>query len=233
MNEHGLLHLSVQFAHYALVIMAIVYTFRIRWILGFKAGKERQASTGTPGRTDPKKGYMYSLANIMMPWAMESTRKKFFLYVQFVIFHLGVVAAIVQTFTLPFATKLHQHPIGGIAFTVIIGLAFLVGVYRIFRRIFDKYIRAISSPDDHFSLWLLTVWFFFGTLAAGYPVDKMTAIGMDGNLAMIIFFFMTAFFLLYVPFSKISHYLYYPFTRFYFGKSMGHRGVFPIVRKNA
>jgi cytochrome d ubiquinol oxidase subunit I len=41
---------------------------------------------------------------------------------------------------------------------------------------------------------------------------------------------LTAFFLVYVPFSKISHYLYYPFTRYYFGKSMGHRGVFPMRR---
>jgi hypothetical protein len=41
---------------------------------------------------------------------------------------------------------------------------------------------------------------------------------------------LTAFFLVYVPFSKISHYLYYPFTRFYFGKTMGYRGVYPIRR---
>jgi hypothetical protein len=41
---------------------------------------------------------------------------------------------------------------------------------------------------------------------------------------------MTAFFLIYVPFSKISHYLYYPFTRYYLGKSLGYRGVFPIRR---
>jgi hypothetical protein len=31
-----------------------------------------------------------------------------------------------------------------------------------------------------------------------------------------------------VPFSKISHYLYYPFTRYYLGKSLGYRGVYPI-----
>jgi hypothetical protein len=36
----------------------------------------------------------------------------------------------------------------------------------------------------------------------------------------------------YVPFSKISHYLYYPFTRYYFGKSMGYRGVYPLKRSS-
>ena len=47
---------------------------------------------------------------------------------------------------------------------------------------------------------------------------------------MLAYFFLTAFFLIYVPFSKISHYLYYPFTRYYLGKSLGRRGVFPMKR---
>jgi hypothetical protein len=47
---------------------------------------------------------------------------------------------------------------------------------------------------------------------------------------LMLYFILTAFFLIYVPFSKISHYLYYPFTRFYFGRTMGHRGVYPIKR---
>jgi hypothetical protein len=49
---------------------------------------------------------------------------------------------------------------------------------------------------------------------------------------LILFFGLTAFFLIYVPFSKISHYLYYPFARFLLGKTLGHRGVYPRkVRK--
>ena len=42
------------------------------------------------------------------------------------------------------------------------------------------------------------------------------------------YFLLTAFFLVYVPFSKISHYIFYPFTRWYLGKTLGHRGVYPI-----
>jgi len=51
-----------------------------------------------------------------------------------------------------------------------------------------------------------------------------------GEGILLAYFLLTAFFLVYVPFSKISHYLYYPFTRYYFGKSMGRRGVYPIER---
>ena len=45
---------------------------------------------------------------------------------------------------------------------------------------------------------------------------------------LLTYFLLTAFFLVYVPFSKISHYLYYPFTRYWLGRSLGYRGVFPI-----
>jgi nitrate reductase gamma subunit len=206
----------------ALAIMAIVYTFRIVWFLRFSAGKERQGQTGS-SRTTPTKGFVYSWANIAMPWAMESTRTKSFLYAQFVIFHLGVVAAITLSFVIPYGPGILENSAVVLIFQLFIGAACLVGILRFIRRVSDPYMRAISSPDDYFSLVLLTIWFFFGVLAA------------PNNLAqsewhLLTFFLLTAFFLIYVPFSKISHYLYYPFTRYYFGKTMGYRGVYPIKR---
>jgi nitrate reductase gamma subunit len=106
---------------------------------------------------------------------------------------------------------------------VVIGAAFLVGVGRIVRRVTNPYMRAISSPDDYFSLVLLTVWFFFAFLSV--PNDTSA-----GEWPLIAYFSIATFFLIYVPFSKISHYLYYPFTRYYLGKTMGHRGVYPLGR---
>jgi nitrate reductase gamma subunit len=97
---------------------------------------------------------------------------------------------------------------------------------RIIRRVSNVYIRAISSPDDYFSLILLTFWFAFAFLAA--PNDLS-----GGEGIMLTYFLMTALFLVYVPFSKISHYIYYPFTRTYMGRHFGRRGVFPIRRKPA
>ena len=209
----------------ALAFMALVYLTRIAWFLRFKAGKERQAPTGRPGTTVTK-GVLYSWANIAMPWAMESTRTKPFLYAQFVVFHLGVVAAIGLSFVIPYWPWILE--IGAVVPTlqVLIGAACLVGVLRILRRARNPYMRAISTPDDHFSLWLLTVWFLFAFLA----VPNSTANG-EGHL--LVYFLLTAFFLIYVPFSKISHYLYYPFTRYYVGKTLGYRGVFPMVRSKA
>jgi nitrate reductase gamma subunit len=206
----------------ALLIMAVVYTLRIRWLLSFKAPKERQAPTGNPNAT-PRKGYIYSWSIIGMPWVMESSRKKMFFYVTFVVFHIGVVAAIGLSFIIPYLPGMLKIPGMIVLIQVFTGAACLIGVYRLLRRIFSPYIRALSSPDDYFSILLLTVWFAFATLAAPNDISK-------GEGIMLTYFLMTAFFLIYVPFSKISHYLYYPFTRFWFGRSMGRRGVYPIER---
>jgi len=219
----------LEFAHtlhwYALAFMGLVYTLRLFWFFKrFNAGGERQAATGIPGRTNPNKGIAYSLGNVAMPWAMESSRSKPLFYAQFVAFHLGVTAAILLLFVIPLAPGLLENPAVVLAFRIPIGAAFLVGLLRIVRRFSDKYIRAISTPDDYFSLMLLTVWFFFAFLA----VPNSTA---NGEWHLLGYFFLATFFLVYVPFSKISHYLYYPFTRYYLGKSLGHRGVFPLFRR--
>lgn len=205
----------------ALLFMALVYTTRIIWFLRFKAGKERQPPTGRSGTT-PRKGILYSWGIVAMPWVMESSRRNLFMWLQFVAFHLGVTAAILLSFVIPYAAGL-LTPAVATVFQVIIGAAFVVGILRIIRRVGSKYMRAISSPDDYFSLFLLTTWFAFAFLAAPNRSEQ-------GEGFLLTYFLMTAFFLVYVPFSKISHYLYYPFTRYYLGKTMGRRGVYPMER---
>lgn len=212
-SEHRLQELALGF-------MAVVYITRLIWLTRFKAGRERQPKTGLPG-TSMRRGILYSWANIAMPWAMESTRSRLFIYIQFAIFHLGVVAAIALSFIIPYGPGLLEVPLLVPVFQVVIGTACLMGLLRIIRRASDKYMRAISSPDDYFSLILLTVWFFFATLAVPNNRD-------GGEMILLVYFIMTAFFLVYVPFSKISHYLYYPFTRYYLGKTFGHRGTYPL-----
>jgi nitrate reductase gamma subunit len=226
MTESALLHFTKHTLHeLALITMVVVYTIRLVWFFRWKPGKERQPTTNKQAAPDVsrRKGILYSWGIIGMPWVMESSRTKLLLYAQFVLFHLGVVAAITLAFGLSMFPRLFE-PAGVVtAFRVFIGAAFLIGVMRIIRRLTSPMMRAISSPDDHFSLWLLTVWFFFAFLAA----PNNTA---GGEWHMITFFILSSFFLVYVPFSKISHYLYYPFTRMWFGKSMGYRGVYPLKR---
>ena len=85
--------------------------------------------------------------------------------------------------------------------------------------------RLISTPDDYFSLFTLTVWFGIGILCMAYITGHL-----EGEGYLIAYLYATSFFLVYVPFSKISHYLYYPFTRYWIGKTLGHRGSMPARR---
>jgi nitrate reductase gamma subunit len=205
----------------ALWFMAVVYALKIRWILRFPAGGDRQAPGNT--RTDGPTGAKRSLLSIAMPWTMGSTRQHPFLYAQFVVFHLGVAASILMSFVIPYAPGLIGDPAVIFALQALFALAALVGIIRLIRRLTDIYVRSISSPDDYFSMLLLIVWLMLSVTAAP---NRLTA----GEGSLLAYFLLTAFFLVYVPFSKISHYIYYPFARWYLGRTLGHRGVYPLVK---
>jgi len=202
----------------ALLFMSVVYIVRLVWIFRFKFKKERTFPAGSS-----KAGIGYSLMNIAMPWAMESTRKKPWFYVQFVIFHLGVTAAIMATFIIPYRPSFFEVKIAVKVFQVIIGAAFLVGILRLIRRLTNPALRLINTADDYFSLILMILFFAAGVLAVR---NKFRS----AEWPLFLFFGLTAFFLIYVPFSKICHYLYYPFTRYFLGRTLGHRGAIPPKR---
>lgn len=208
----------------ALAFMATVYLIRLRWLFKFKAGKERQPP-GNLERTTPMKGAMFSLANVAMPWMMESTRKGWLFYISFVLFHLGVVAGISLAFMSSLSPSVMATPAVAYVTGGFLAAAFLMGLIRITRRLVRPYMRLISSPDDYFSLFMLTVWFFVGVLAQAYLVGAL-----HNEMILVVYLLNTSFFLVYVPFSKISHYLYYPFTRYWLGRSLGHRGSMPYTR---
>jgi len=221
---------TIQIIHYAaLAVMVAVYVARIAWFLRFPAGKERQPPTGT-GRVRPTASIWYSWFNVANPRGMESYRRHWFLYLQFVVFHIGVVAAITMSFVIADFEGLMESAFVVGLFRVAIWAACAVGLLRILRRVGNRHLRAISSPDDYFSLILLTAWFAVAALAAPFGPAARQA---EGETLLILYYAVQTFFLLYVPFSKISHYLYYPFTRYYLGKSLGRRGVFPMTRSEA
>jgi nitrate reductase gamma subunit len=224
MNLH-----TIQIIHFvALGVMMLVYTLRIMWFLSFPAGKERQPPTGT-GSVQSKAGIWQSWLNVTNPRGMESYRKHWILWLQFVVFHLGGVAAITMSLVIDKFAGLMNYSVVVLLFQILIWGACAVGVMRIIRRFASKYMRAISSPDDYFSVILLTVWFAVAALAAPFGAPDLQA---EGNTLLFIYYAVQTFFLLYVPFSKISHYLYYPFTRYYLGKSLGRRGVWPLKPLN-
>ncbi len=224
-TEPGPLLHTVEIIHWAaLAVMAVVYTTRIAWLFRFRGTRDRQAP-GDLSRTTPMKGALHSLANVAMPWTMESTRKGFLFYLTFVLFHLGVVAGIGLAFLSTVARGFVSAPAVAAVSGAVLTAAFLVALYRLARRIARPVMRLISTPDDYFSLAMLTVWFALGILTQASLAGLLSGEGY-----LVAYLLLTSFFLLYVPFSKISHYLYYPFTRFWIGRTLGHRGSMPAFR---
>ncbi len=197
----------------ALSFLAIVYIFRIIWLFKFTYTKEKTYPAGSA-----KAGVIYSMMNIAMPWAMESSRKKPGFYVQFVLFHIGITAAITATFIIPYWPELFKIKAVVILFQVFVGAALIVGLMRLIRRISHPALRLISSLDDYASLILMILFCAAGVWAIPNRYET-------NEWPLIFFFAITAFLLVYVPFSKIGHYLYYPFSRYFLGKTMGHRGT--------
>jgi nitrate reductase gamma subunit len=202
----------------ALLFLLTVYIFRILWLNGFRPSRERTHPAGSERR-----GIAHSLLTISLPRSMEVTRKRPGLYVQFVVFHLGVTAAIAATFIIPYSPGLFRMKAVVLLFEVVLGAALIVGLMRFSRRLRDPSVRLISTPDDYFSLLLLIVYFAAAMLSV--PNRYATA-----EWPLLLFFGLTAFLLVYVPFSKMSHYLYYPLARYVLGKTLGHRGVLPPRR---
>jgi nitrate reductase gamma subunit len=128
-------------------------------------------------------------------------------------FHLGVFTTIFLSFAFTYA---HQWIMGTaravlIAF-IAVGLA--AGLARLVKRATRADMRAMSSFDDYFSISLVLGWEVTALLILA-PVDG----------AILAYFAVAFFLLLYEPFSKLRHYIYYPFARVFFGRTAARRGV--------
>lgn len=224
--DNTMLH-TAEIVHWiALGVMAIVYTLRLRWLFKFKAGADKSAP-GAPDVTDGRRGAWYSFFNVAMPWTMESARRGPFFYITFVLFHIGVVAGIALAFVSTLAPGFLRIPVVAWVVGGSCALALLISIYRMARRLLVPVMRLISTPDDYFSLAMLTAWFALGVATQAHLSGVA---GFESTVILVAYLYLTSFFLLYVPFSKISHYLYYPFTRIWIGRALGHRGSFPVVR---
>ncbi len=151
-------------------------------------------------------------------------QKKWYKWIEFAIFHIGVALAIIVSFVVSFGD---ESLIANSAFMpllrIVFSLSLIVTLIRLFRRIFSPVNRVISHPDDYFSIAMMVIWFF---LASYFVFD------INNSLVMGLYLLTTAFLIAYVPFSKMSHYILWPFSRYYFGKHFGHRGVYPKVKAN-
>jgi len=197
----------------ALGWMIIFYTIKAIKLSRLPMPWEQEEKKG-----NPSKGVMRSYASIFMPWAVESSRDHFWRWLGFALYHVACLVAIVNTFTFTFAPGI-MTPTVRLVFSILIAPAILIGFMKFYRRLSKPEIRHISTPDDYFSLLSLQLFFFTGIMA----------LMLNTPLWRSSYYIVTAMFLFYVPFSKISHYIYFFFARFLTGKRYGWRGIIPQI----
>ncbi len=189
----------------------LVLLYALRLIILFRRRLARDIASDAKGEI--WRGAVDAFVTIVAPWRMESTRKHWMRYVEFVVFHVGVLSNIVLSFVIAYSPDVLSVPVRGVAF-VLLAAAFVVGVVRLYRRASLAEMRAISSPDDYIAMVMVLLFSFTGLLSL---------LGWEPGI--VAYFIIAALFLVYEPFSKIRHYIYYPFARYFYGASFGRRGV--------
>lgn len=185
--------------------------YALRLIILFRRKPARDIASNARGEI--WRGAMDAFVAIVAPWKMESTRKHWMRYVEFLVFHLGIFVNIVLSFVISYAPGVLTAPVRGGAF-VWLAAAFVAGGLRLYRRATLAEMRVISSPDDYIAMVMVLLFLFTGLLSL---------LGWEPGL--VAYFVIAALFLVYEPFSKIRHYIYYPFARIFYGATFGRRGV--------
>ena len=204
----------IHFVEYELQAIALAWMVTVYAIKLYKLCCLPMPWEKAPARGSARRGAASSYASILNPWSRESSREHKGRWLEFGLYHVGALTAIVNTFTYPFAPQLMIDPVK-LVFAVLIAPAMVVGLIKLGRRILRPELRIVSTPDDYFALVSLQLFFFFAIMAllVGTPSWQLA------------YFLVTALFLFYVPFSKISHYIYFFFSHYLTGRRYGWRGV--------
>jgi hypothetical protein len=197
-----------------LLALAGLATGLIGIYLRYTETKRRPLPTDkSPVKGNISHGITYAFTAGMMPWAKESTRIHMIAYLRGIGFHVGIFAAIAAVILSPFWGALPPF-LAQILFWILM-LGAVLGAAGGVMRIAEHNLRGLSLPDDHFAVWLTTIFI----LVAGLALVNEAFVGLMYVVSAIMF--------IYIPLGKIRHCLYFFFSRLFFGKFFGRRAVFP------
>jgi hypothetical protein len=201
--------LLTQFTAAAAAIFCITaFALRLRTFTRLTLPGDRSTPKG-----DPAKGVAYALTLGMMPWAKESTRRHALAYLRGVGFHLAVFISLGVLLLSPWLGQVPSPIRTGLA--ILTGSGALLAFLGFISRFAEKSLKALSTPDDYFAVLLVSMFLAAAMLAVE-------------NLSLLPLFYMTsALVFVYMPLGKIRHCIYFAFSRMFFGKFFGRRGVFP------
>jgi len=190
----------------ALIVSIVGIAFRLQEIL--HRPKKRDLSRP---RGDVWQSLLYAFTLGMAPWEKESTRMHWVAYVRGILFHVGVFMALAVFFVSPWLAAIPVILSGSAMLVTAVGA--VAGFAGIWMRLAEDNLRALSLPDDYFSVFLTSLFTALAVVVLLWPVT------------LPLFYLAAAAVLVYIPFSKIRHCVYFFYSKFFFGQSFGHRGV--------
>ena len=167
----------------------------------------------SPIKGNVSHGIAYAFTTGMLPWAKESTRIHMIAYLRGIGFHIGIFTAIGAVIISPFWEYL--PPVLSWTLFGVLTLGAFLGTAGGVMRIAEHNLRGLSLPDDHFAVWLTTLFI------------TVTGLAVVNQAFLIPMYIVAAMTFVYVPLGKIRHCLYFFFSRTFFGKFFGRRAVFP------
>lgn len=191
-------------------LLAGLYGIYIRYI---ETKRRALPADNSPLKGNPSHGIAYAFTKGMLPWAKESTRLHMIAYLRGIGFHIGIFTSIGALLISPFWRNLPPLLSSTLIWALTIGA--LLGAAGGLMRIIEHNLRGLSLPDDHFAVWLVTVWM------------AVSAVAVWNEAWMLVYYVLSAITLAYIPLGKIRHCLYFFFSRTFFGKFFGRRAVFP------
>lgn len=164
-----------------------------------------------------RRGILYAFTLGMAPWEKESTRRHWVAYLRGIAFHVGIFVAfgvlIAGPWIFPSGERISLIPILRWPLVLVTGFGAVAGFSGIFMRLSGENERALSLPDDYFSVLLSSL---FIALACASLL----------SVALLpVFLIVTGVMSAYIPFSKIRHCVYFFYAKFFFGAGFGKRGV--------
>lgn len=162
-------------------------------------------------RGNERRGIVYAFTLGMAPWEKESTREHWLAYFRGIFFHVGIFTAFAVLFTSPWL-ELFPDWFRWIALAITAAGA-MFGFLGIPMRLKGPNERALSLPDDYFSVFLTSLFI------------ALAAVVLLAPAWLPAFYIVTGVMSIYIPISKIRHCVYFFYSKFFFGYGFGRRGV--------
>jgi nitrate reductase gamma subunit len=192
------------------LVGAVIFVVGVAYVLASAQRRPYQAETA-PIKGSPAQGVLYAYTLGMAPWAKESARKHWVAYIRGIIIHVGIFVAAAFLIASPWLAQM-ALPLR-ISLAALFGVGAVLGLAGFWIRMADPSLRLLSTPDDYFSLALVTL-FLASAAASAASIELLPAFWAISGVTMA-----------YAPFGKIKHFIYFFYERVFVGLFFGRRGV--------